>query len=296
MPHTVPGPSRAPGVAPLQQISPVSPCSEGAPQPQGPLGTNGLLSGPRNAPGADRGVSGTFGKVRLSTAGAGALPVCIHNAGTARATCASASSVRAGQASATAPFQPALSRPAVGVPESVASIMVQRLIDTTICASLAGSGPQAAHADCPRALLHAWLTFCDALVAAACADTPIWFSDVSERAPEAVKAELTRIAHRSLEDILSTARFKPHLQSSALMAPLRAPIKQWLALHVAELQHAGAAQGRIDAQAGANYLRQMDALLELPLLDIVKNGTLRCLLSAIAILPTATVSNRSVQA
>lgn len=284
MPHTVPGPARAPGVAPLQPVSPVSPCLERSPQPQRALGATGLVNGPRNAPGADRALSWTFGKVRLPPQGTAALPVRIQNSGTAPASRADTQGMQRGQAPTVAESPASRVTPVVGPPdEAVASITLQRLIDLTVDARQAGSGNPVADADCAHALAQGWLTFRASLVAAASAEIPRWFSDVSERAPEAVRVELTRIAQRSLEDILSAACFKRHLQSPDLMAPLRAPIKRWLALHVAELQHADAAQGSVDAHAGANYLRKMDALLELPLPDAVKNGTLRCLISAIAI-------------
>ena len=283
MSHTVPGPARASGVAPLQQVAPVPPCSERSSQPRHPPGASCLQDSPRNAPGADLMPCWTSSNLRLSLANKRVFPASIHNASSTGASPASAPGVRRGQASATSRAQRSFVHPAGAPDETGTSISLQQLIDFTFYARLAGNGDEAAYADCARALAEGWLALCNALVAAASTDIPKWFINVSENAPEAAKRELTRIARGSLEEILSAACFKRHIQSPALMAPLRAPIKQWLALYVAQLEQAGAAQGKVDVRAGANYLRQMDALLELPLPDAVKNGTLRCLISAIAI-------------
>lgn len=277
MPHTVPGPAPVPAVAPLQSVSALRPCPDRPPQPQRHPLVERLVGGPRNAPATVRGPSGSSPSARPDAKNS-MLFASINNASGSRPIAPAAPH---GQAQALAPPFCA-DRVARAPDKNSVSITLQRLIDMTVDARLTDRGEQAAYADCARALGKAWGVFCDNLVAKASADIPRWFSDISERAPEETKAELTRIAGRSLEHILATPRFQRHLQSPGLMAPLRAPIKQWLALHVAELQHADAAHGAVDVRDGENYLRHMDAVLASSLPEVVGNSTLRCLISALA--------------
>jgi len=277
MPHTVPGPAPVPAVAPLQSVSALRPCPDSPPQPQRHPLVERLVDGPRNAPATVRGPSGSSLSARPDTKNS-MLFASINNASGSRPTAPAAPH---GQAQALSPPFCA-DRLARAPDRNSVSTTLQRLIDMTVDARLTDRGEQAAYADCARALGKAWGVFCDNLVAKASADIPRWFSHISESAPAVTKAELTRIAGGPLEDILATECFNDHLKSPELMAPLRAPIMLWLALHVAELQREDAAHGVVDARDGENYLRHMDAVLASSLTEVLGNSTLRCLISALA--------------
>lgn len=271
----------------IQRVPPVSSATERAEDPPLRRWIDGLAGGPRNTPrhalagGRSSEAAGSLGTYRMLQ------PIRIRNACSISSPCSPPDAERSGPLSlpAAVPRTTVFGAAAWQPEERRAHLIVQRFIEGNVDHCLAKGHDAPAYAECAHALKEGWASLRASLVAAASAETPKWFDDLSDIAADAMKAEFEHLARQPLDELLTTGCFKNHLRSPELLAPLRVPILQWLALHVAELQRSEAARETVNTASLATYLRYMATLLELPLPDLVDNSTLRRILSALAETP-----------